>query len=133
MRKAQCALLVTTGAAIALSAMSLRSDGVLNMDPMGNFVVILFWLAIPATWFVVGLRTRSESTIGFCLLLSVYYSCGLFYWLLRQEKQDPTDDAPFRFFMPYLLLMGAPFLVALESYARKLVLRLARHFPSVAP
>lgn len=121
MKKAQWVLLVSTGAAIALSAMCFRTDGLLNMDPVGNLAIIVFWLSFPATWLVTALRSKRESTIGFCLLFSVYYSCGLLYWLLRQEEHDLTSSGQFSFLVPYVLLMGGPFLVVFESYLRKMV------------
>ena len=121
MKTAQCVLLVLTGAAIVLSGMCLAKEGVLNMDPVGNAVMILFWLAIPVTWFIVGLRARSESTLGFCLLMSVYYICGILFFLWKEDKEDVMGAHHFRELFPIVMFMGTPFLVVFESYSRKLV------------
>ena len=121
MRKAQYVLSVFTTVAIVLSGMCLAKDGVLNMDPVGNAVMVLLWLTAPVVWLIVGLRAKRESTLGFCLLMSVYYICGMLFFLWKEEKEDVMGAHHFRELFPIVMFMGTPFLVVFESYARKFV------------
>ena len=134
MKTAQCVLLVLTGAAIVLSGMCLAKEGVLNMDPVGNAATVLLWLTVPVVWLIVGLLAKRESTLGFCLLMSVYYICGMLFFLWKEEKEDVMGAHHFRELFPIVMFMGTPFLVVFESYTRKFVVWLyTLRFASPSP